>query len=185
MAWGFCGRSYTDGQRKDDAGHITSYHCRWEHYADSQTDEPGVDEADMFLQDNGTILEKGVISDPDTDAGMTQNYEELWQDLEIEAFGTKGKRSSVVVRTKGPVEIASGMVVKIGGYCQGILKRDGQTTVERWQHKTTQQDDIQELALHAEESTRTRNDVSHRRAFIEVHCYSSHVPAADMYGECP
>ena len=58
---------------------------------DSEKNEDDIkDEGDMFVQEDGTILERGESIDPET--GARQEYEELWQDLDIEPIGSKGKR---------------------------------------------------------------------------------------------
>ena len=51
----------------------------------------------------------------------------------MEPLGTKGNRHSYVVRADDENKNCIGLVVKIGTYCQGILKTAGSFTIERWQ----------------------------------------------------
>ena len=84
----------------------------------------------MFLQEDGSVLEKGAMTNPAT--GEVEDYEELWEDLEAEPAGLSGARRSIVLRREeGRLR---GMVARLGTWCQGILKDDeGRLTVERWQ----------------------------------------------------
>jgi len=75
-------------------------------------------------------LESGVGSDPDT--GAERVYRELWALRTMR--GNVGERVCVVLRTAEEVEgDVRGIVVRIGGLCQGILKRNsGEMEVGRW-----------------------------------------------------
>ena len=88
----------------------------------------------MWVQPDGDILEKGKNTDPIT--GEETEYEELWHDLQVEAFGKKHNRSSLVMRADEPERNVRGMAIKIGGWCEGILKVDDELTVERWEWKS-------------------------------------------------
>ena len=156
LQWAFAGRSRITNESKNDKGVRTTWHNVWDHWVDSQSDELVSDEGDMSLREDGTVLEEGVNIDP-TD-GSRQKYEELWEDLPIEAMGKKGNRSSIVVRHDDSDNGSSGLVVKVGGYCQGILKKDRLLTVERWVHQAESSSSEAVGDLEGDDSTRTRND---------------------------
>ena len=157
LQWAFAGKSRVTSSQRSQAGEVVSWHNVWDHFIDSKSDEPEKDEGDMSLQEDGTVLEKGVHIDATT--GAREEYEELWSDLEIETMGTKGHKSSIVVRTESKIARVQGLVVKVGGYCQGLLKKEGRLTVERWQKQARQGEQDHENALGADfESMRTRNN---------------------------
>ena len=110
-------------------------HTVWDHWIDSRTNNPNSDEGDMWVQPNGDILEKGKNCDPVT--GEEIEYEELWHDLQVEAFGKKNNRQSLVMRADEPASNIKGMAIKIGGWCEGILKVADELTIERWEWKPT------------------------------------------------
>ena len=113
-------------------------HTVWEHWIDSKNNDPAVDEGDMWLRSDGDVLERGKQRHPETGAEFV--YEELWHDLDIIPLGKKQNRSSVVMRVDDAENSVRGMVVKIGGWCQGILKSGDDLTVERWERKVTTDD---------------------------------------------
>jgi hypothetical protein len=59
----------------------------------------------------------------DFDDGKKKQYEEVWRD---EVLAEKDRRT-VVLEAEG-----EGMVILVGKWCQGLLKRGGVTAVERW-----------------------------------------------------
>lgn len=131
-------------------------HTVWDHWIDSRSNTPGSDEGDMWVQPNGDILEKGKSSDPVT--GEEIEYEELWHDLHVEAFGKKDNRSSLVMKAHEPERNIRGMAIKIGGWCEGILKVEDELTVERWEWKPTECDSNVACTESSKEEERTRND---------------------------
>ena len=155
LQWAFAGRSHITEETRDEQGKRTSYHCVWDHWVDSRSDAPEIDEGDMLPQEDGTVLEQGASTDPAT--GQVQQYEELWEDLEVEPIGSKGKRSSYVVKTEGDEATTRGLVVKVGGFCQGILKHNGALTVERWRKEAVDTASAEGETEH-KTTTRTRND---------------------------
>lgn len=130
LEWAFAGRS-----RKEDAkpgpGEQKPAHAVWEHWVDSNSDDPATDEGDMWTQLNGDVLEQGQSVEPGT--GVVTAYEELWRDLAVEIVGQERAFASVVLRTQDNRVGARGMVVRVGGWCQGILKVGNDLTIERWQ----------------------------------------------------
>lgn len=153
LEWAFAGKSHTTLSNNSS---MQLSHTVWHHWIDSRTDNPDPDEGDMWVQSNGDILEKGKNSDPAT--GEETEYEELWHDLQVEAFGKKDNRSSLVMRADEPEKNIRGMAIKIGGWCEGILKVEDELTVERWEWKPT--DCASEVASTevSKEREGTRND---------------------------
>ena len=155
--WAFAGRSRTTphGARKD--GMIQLSHTVWDHWIDSKSDNPGPDEGDMLVQEDGDVVERGMQKHPLT--GQDTEYEELWHDLEVEAFGKKQNRSTLVMRVEDTERNIRGLAIKVGGYCQGILKTEGSLTIERWECKADTSDGGREdvSAWHHSQEGRTRN----------------------------
>ncbi|KAG8529950.1 uncharacterized protein KY384_005431 [Bacidia gigantensis] len=133
LQWAFAGRSRNSKETKNENGELMRWHTVWDHWIDNQSDAAVSDEADMRLQEDGLVLEEGV--NVDTHTGLEQKYEEMWEDLPVEAFGKKGNKSSIVVRGEDPGKRVKGLVVKVGGWCQGILKDEEQLTAERWRRR--------------------------------------------------
>ena len=131
-------------------------HTVWDHWIDSRSDDPDSDEGDMWVQPNGDILEKGKNKDLAT--GEETEYEELWRDLHVEAFGKKHNRSSLVMRVDQPERNLRGMAIKIGGWCEGMLKAEDWLTVERWEWKPTNGDSNLASNEGSKEDGRTHND---------------------------
>ena len=153
--WAFAGRSHTtpQGGRKD--GMIQLSHTIWEHWIDSKSNNPGPDEGDMLVQENGDVLERGKQKHPVT--GAETEYEELWHDLEVDAFGKKQNRSSLVLRAEQPESDVRGMAIKIGGWCQGILKAGDALTVERWEWKSGGPNNDETSTEGGKQAAKTRN----------------------------
>ncbi len=100
-------------------------HTAWAHWIDSETEEEVNDEGDMFLQPDGTVLEKGVNEDGST-------YEELWEDLAASVTGKDQERVSYVLRADDPASRTRGMCIRIGEWIQGALRVGDEFTVTRW-----------------------------------------------------
>ena len=134
VEWAFAGKSHVDpkGARKD--GMIQLSHNVWDHWIDSKSNDPGPDEGDMWVQKSGDVLERGKSKDPVT--GTETEYEELWHDLEVMPLGNKNNRNSLVLKADDPGKNVRGLTVKIGGWCQGILKVNEKLTVERWERQS-------------------------------------------------
>lgn len=85
--------------------------------------------------DDGDVLEKGESVDAE---GKLVRYEELWEEISLPKGGIQDPwwRRCVVLKTVEEEERIMGMVIRIAGYCQGILKEKqhgGRVTVERWE----------------------------------------------------
>ncbi|KAL8895634.1 MAG: hypothetical protein Q9207_008083 [Kuettlingeria erythrocarpa] len=127
LQWAFAGTSESS---LDDAGRRFS---TWHHWIDSNSDDPPVDTGEMITQGNGNVLEKGNVVSPIT--GQRVYYEELWEEVPTEnlAFGNN-PRTCTVLRTEDLEKMSRGMIIRLGDYCQGILKKEGEVTVERWEY---------------------------------------------------
>lgn len=106
---------------------VMSYmaHCVWTHEIDSKG--AGVrDEGDMILLGNGDCIEVGVMERK----GTLEIYKEYWTGL---PQATDRVARCVVARTIGE-GMANGVIIRIGGYCQGIVQEKGSdgVSVERW-----------------------------------------------------
>lgn len=127
LEWAFAGISTTTRSSDPDI----PPHTVWAHWMDSKSGTPAVDEGDMYPQPNGDVLEKGSMVDPTT--GLISEYEELWADLEINIIGAEEKRVCIVLKAEPENKLNKGMVIRNGGWCQGILQSGEDITVERWQ----------------------------------------------------
>lgn len=156
LDWAFAGRSRTHAgdSRKDQM--IKMSHTVWDHWIDSKSNDPEPDEGDMWVQPDGDVLERGTHQDPIT--GVETEYEELWHDLEVDAIRKKQDHSSLVVHTNDPGRNIRGMAVKIGGWCQGIMKIGDDLTVERWQRKPKEMNSDEAETEGSDREERTRND---------------------------
>ena len=154
--WAFAGRSQTTKPHKGQEGGTAQIsHTVWEHWIDSKSNSPGVDEGDMLVQENEDVLERGKQRHPDT--GEETEYEELWHDLEVIPLGKKRNRSSLVMKANDPERSVRGLAVKIGGWCQAILKVNDDLTIERWERRPVKSSDGSASTDEALQE-RTRND---------------------------
>lgn len=129
LEWAFAGVSHTTPS-VPEPGSMKSYRSVWDHWVDSKTDTPKPDEGDMWPQPNGDTLEKG--SSRDSETGAVTEYEELWADVPVETTGLDKKHVSVVLQLQDDARRVRGMVVRVGGGCQGLLKIGEEITLERW-----------------------------------------------------
>ncbi|RMY73900.1 hypothetical protein D0862_14213, partial [Hortaea werneckii] len=111
--------------------------------------------------DGPRSLEKGSMVNPET--GRLTEYEEIWRDVEavaisdredgegvvggdedeeddeVEEVGTaeegeeEEEKVSAVLILDEPEQRARGMVIRIGQYCQGVLRVKGEFSLERWE----------------------------------------------------
>ena len=85
----------------------------------------------MYEQENGDVLECGQNIDADT--GEVKKYEELWHDVGVQLVGQEKHHVCVVLMADDKSHNTKGMIIRVGNWCQGILKVGEETTVERWQ----------------------------------------------------
>ncbi|KAF2843277.1 hypothetical protein M501DRAFT_994147 [Patellaria atrata CBS 101060] len=130
VEWAFAGtarsKDLDDGTR----------HCQWSHWVDSKVplaEEPPVDQGVMtdFEGNEMLQLEKGEMANPAT--GVVSPYEELWEDVAIEPVEAEPYLRCVVLVTESTESATRGVVIRLGRFCQGILKIGEDTTVERWE----------------------------------------------------
>lgn len=93
----------------------------------------------MWPQENGDVLEKGTQKHPET--GEETEYEELWTNLEVDVIPEEGGKYSTVLKAEG--DGARGLFVRVGGWCQGILKAGDDLTIERWRWASQENDSHQ------------------------------------------
>ncbi|KAL8660544.1 MAG: hypothetical protein Q9202_006438 [Teloschistes flavicans] len=124
LQWAFAGRS--SSYHDSDERRFSS----WEHWVDSGTDEPAEDKGEMISLENGDVLERGETRDEKT--GKVEQYEELWTEMALVTPDSQVENVCVVLEVEEDNGRARGMVVRIGGWCQGILKKGQSVTVERW-----------------------------------------------------
>lgn len=132
------------GAKKDgriDGGFECTAHGKWEHPIDSSRDFDAIDEGDMFLLQNGDVMEIGTTENPET--GKVQLYKEYWTSPSPKP---RTMRPCVVAEIKGTIAGAGadgkGMIVRIGDYVQGIFQTEeqsGEFWVERWLRSTDRQ----------------------------------------------
>ncbi|KOS20274.1 hypothetical protein ESCO_006331 [Escovopsis weberi] len=101
--------------------------------------EGASDEGFNYPRGDGLTLEKGRMVNLAT--GRESDYEELWHDPEParDVEGSEGKAVTLVLMWEGgreqeqEEEHQRGMVVRVGEWCQGLV-RDGEgIACERWQ----------------------------------------------------
>lgn len=152
IQWAFAGKTRSMQEVIGEEGTTVSWHSVWDHWIDSKSEDPVSDEGDMNLQEDGTVLETGKVVDAAT--GHIEHYEELWKDLPVDEIGKKGNKSSIVARADIPDEDIKGLVVKIGGSCQGLVKKGDRMTVERWRRQPQEGGDGELPATEGTETTR-------------------------------
>lgn len=104
---------------------------QWRHWISSRTKntEDLCDEGYNHLRPDGKTLEKGTMANPET--GLDTEYEELWRD-EDPVPTTSQKVNTIVLRLENGDD-TKGLVILLGAYCQGLLRRGDNITAERWQ----------------------------------------------------
>ncbi|KAK8021229.1 sodium/nucleoside cotransporter [Apiospora arundinis] len=126
LDWAFAGTS------SHDAG-ASPPHSVFRHWVDSRHEdaEAVVDEGDMVpSQQPGETVESGQMVNPDT--GVMQAYEECWLDGEPEE-GSKGWVLQYHDEGAGAGEGGRGLMTKIGGRVQGVLRVGKEVAVGRWE----------------------------------------------------
>lgn len=130
LEWGLAGTSSSTPAKGPNGEEITR--GIWKHWIDSRClDADRVqDEGDNYTLPNGLVLEKGSMVNPVT--GKVTPYEEVWEDVEVEVIK---QVLCVVVQLHDDSRKARGMVVRVGQFCQGILRVGSEVSVERWEWK--------------------------------------------------
>ncbi|OAP59928.1 hypothetical protein AYL99_04930 [Fonsecaea erecta] len=119
-----------------------SAHCVWKHDIDSKGH--GItDEGDLFLLPNADCIEVGMMQNPNT--GKVEMYKEYWTGppTDVASSGAALNISTPCVVAKTQASTETGVVIRIGNYCQAIMhQRTGEqgrteagghsVLVERW-----------------------------------------------------
>jgi hypothetical protein len=133
LSWAFAGRSTSrPAPEKENVRHAV-----WSHWVDNfhpvgATNIPK-DEGDMYPLPDGREVEIGVLASPHTSELCT--YEEMWKEVQIQVCeGMEEVKWCVVLRIDDVPRQTRGVVIRVGQYCQGIVKVGDQTTVERWEY---------------------------------------------------
>jgi hypothetical protein len=85
----------------------------------------------MFPLSSTQTLEHGSSTNPVT--GESHAYEEFWTDLPILSTSPSGGKACVVLRLDATEDGLRGVVIRLGGWCQGLLVEGKDVTVERWE----------------------------------------------------
>lgn len=111
-----------------------------------------VDEGDMLPDEGGELaLEKGRMVNPAT--GLMADYEEMWREvtpklvqstedimengaLTSDSAANSGQHTCVVLLLQDDESQSRGMVIRVGHFCQGILRTGPHVTLERWEWTT-------------------------------------------------
>lgn len=88
----------------------------------------------MFALADGRMLEKGRMVNPET--GVVGEYEEVWRDVKVLAADGAveggGRRVCTVMLLNDEQREARGMVIRLGQFCQGVLRIGERFSLERW-----------------------------------------------------
>ncbi|EMF11248.1 uncharacterized protein SEPMUDRAFT_88638 [Sphaerulina musiva SO2202] len=129
LDWAFAGTSSSQITHHVQDG-SPLFKSTWKHWIDSRTTEAEnvVDEGFMFpgsdKEETGRTLEKGTMMNSQT--GKMEDYEEMWRDVSEE--GEKGEGEE-----KKEKEKMRGMVIRLGQFCQGLMRIGEEITLERWE----------------------------------------------------
>ncbi|KAF2718185.1 hypothetical protein K431DRAFT_315174 [Polychaeton citri CBS 116435] len=130
LDWAIGGHSESESRNATDGTVYT--HSKWHHWVSSRVPNSEVegvaDEGDMVVQQDGTVLEKGSMVNPET--GTVGDYEEVWFDEA--AVGTTGKVKCIVLALQDDRHKERGMVIRAGQWCQAVLRTGDHVTLERW-----------------------------------------------------
>jgi hypothetical protein len=127
LEWGFAGTAQsTPAIYKPGTNEIEKpSHTVWTHWVDSKTTEEVRDEGDMWPRDDGSggVVERGSMVNPAS--GKVESYEEIWADLELESKGM-----CWVLKTES--DGVKGMMIRVGNYIQGVLRKGPSVNVGSW-----------------------------------------------------
>ncbi|KAK5017601.1 hypothetical protein LTR16_002717 [Cryomyces antarcticus] len=132
LEWAFAGVSHSE-LKEGGNENIRAAHCVWQHWVDSRTllDEPPLeDKGDLYQQPDGTTLEVGAMVNPRT--GLMTQYQELWEEPLVECTGKDEKRLCICLTVDNPSLHTRGVVVRVGQWCEGIIRVGDEVSIERW-----------------------------------------------------
>lgn len=119
LYWAFAGTSSHDS--------VTNQ-AKWTHTVDSRYPDPSnvVDQGEFETLENGDTVERGTMQD--FDDGRVKPYQEVWRD-EVDE-GAECVVLELDNTTEGVRTV--GVVVRLGDWCQGVLRDGEKVTAERW-----------------------------------------------------
>lgn len=140
LEWGFAGSSASKGiqdpyaQPGEDKWEGVTY-SKWTQFVDSRfpvgSKDIPIDEGIMYPISKDSTLEFGHMYHPSVEGVRT--HEEMWFDPAVTSTSENGKKECVVLRCQDDKAGVRGVVVRLGKYCQGVVKRGDHTAVERWE----------------------------------------------------
>ncbi|KAL9109944.1 MAG: hypothetical protein Q9227_005467 [Pyrenula ochraceoflavens] len=111
-------------------------HAKWTHtidtaletLSDQDFNKNHSDEGDLFLLHNSNLIEVGSMDNPEL--GREAAYKEHWQPQDLRL----GPQEAVVVKAENLEILVKGLIIRIGGYCQGLVHDgvNGKIHAERW-----------------------------------------------------
>lgn len=122
------------GQSTSEHGEDGTRHAVFHHWIDSRTSdtETLADEGIMYPRGDGKELEKGHMVNPAT--GLDTEYEELWADVAVMPIPDSRVQYVVLEMERDPARPDErGMAVRVGQYCQALMRRGDEISVERWE----------------------------------------------------
>ncbi|GAB7363595.1 hypothetical protein MBLNU230_g4166t1 [Neophaeotheca triangularis] len=145
LDWAFAGTSVsTTLSDNPDINNGGPYRfTRWTHTLDSRSQDTTdlSDAGNMFPDPSAPsgehrTLEIGAMVNPET--GLMTEYEEVWRDFGPKAVVGEegGKVQCLVLHFEGGGEEGDGVcgvVVRVGGFCQGVVRVGEQFALERWE----------------------------------------------------
>ncbi|QDS75451.1 hypothetical protein FKW77_004095 [Venturia effusa] len=126
--WAFAGSS-----KSTSGGENKPRHSEWTHWVDSKTlyhEPPIVDAGDMYPISATRDLEKGSMPNPTT--GIDTEYEEIWDAMPVDV--PKDSATCSVFLTEDARKESKGCIMKLGCWCQGVLRVGKDVSAERWRY---------------------------------------------------
>ena len=138
LDWAFAGFSESKALADSKGSHAVL--STWHHWVDSRAAyaETVKDEGEMSPQGDGRTMERGRMVNPST--GRMTDYEECWKDVEPIATTAGPQRDTeeetkkvcVVLQLHDDANQARGMVVRVGHFCEGLVRVGEVISLERW-----------------------------------------------------
>ncbi|KAF2761239.1 hypothetical protein EJ05DRAFT_497789 [Pseudovirgaria hyperparasitica] len=136
LEWAFSGTTESNTVEPPSDLNEGYHHSVWRHVIDSKVpfdETPPVDEGDIYPQrDSNISYEYGAMVNPATNE-MT-DYQEVWRDLDCLSLDTDGMKSCSVLTTENTEHKIRGIIIRVGQYCQALLKVGDEINVERWHY---------------------------------------------------
>jgi hypothetical protein len=140
LEWGFAGSSASKPIADPHGAWEGTTYSRWTQFVDSRfpvgSDDIPIDEGIMYPIDAERTLEFGHMYHPSVKE--VRSHEEMWFDPAVTSTSRDGKKRCVVLRCCDDVGGVRGVVVRLGKWCQGVVKvGNGGVTCERWEWEGT------------------------------------------------